>query len=203
MSEIEQDLKKELKKKNIQKIILNSIAAAGILSLGLLAPNALQALKPLGLDRNFKSNTNRSLSRLISLGLVVFVEKDGKKYLKLTEKGKLKLMTLEKDNFKFNKPQKWDKKWRIVIFDIPQRRRLQRDKLRFTLKQIGFVKLQHSVWVYPYDCEELITLLKLDFKVGKEILYIIAEKIENDKLLRKYFKLSQGIKYVIYFLYLQ
>jgi DNA-binding transcriptional regulator PaaX len=190
MSEIEQDLKKELKKKNIQKIILNSIAAAGILSLGLLAPNALQALKPLGLDRNFKSNTNRSLSRLISLGLVVFVEKDGKKYLKLTEKGKLKLMTLEKDNFKFNKPQKWDKKWRIVIFDIPQRRRLQRDKLRFTLKQIGFVKLQHSVWVYPYDCEELITLLKLDFKVGKEILYIIAEKIENDKLLRKYFKLS-------------
>lgn len=193
MSEIEKELKKESKKKNIQKIVLSSIAVAGILSIALLAPNAFQALKPLGLDKkfkNFKSNTNRSLSRLISLGLVVFVEKDGKKYLKLTEKGKLKLMTLEKDNFKFNKPQKWDKKWRIVIFDIPQRRRLQRDKLRFTLKQIGFIKLQHSVWVYPYDCEELITLLKLDFKVGKEILYIIAEKIENDKLLKKYFKLS-------------
>jgi CRISPR-associated endonuclease Cas2 len=192
MSEVEKELKKERKKANIQKIILSSIATAGILSVALLAPNALQALKPLGLDKklkSFKYDTNRSLSKLISLGLVIFIEKDGRKYLRLTEKGKLKLITLEKDNFKFKKPKKWDKKWRIVIFDIPQSRRLQRDKLRFTLKQIGFVKLQHSVWVYPYDCEELITLLKLDFKVGKEILYMIVEKIENDKILRAYFKL--------------
>ncbi len=192
MSEIEKELKKERKKTNIQKIILSSIATVGILSVALLAPNALQALKPLGLDKkfkNFKYDTNRSLSKLISLGLVVFIEKDGKKYLRLTEKGKLKLITLEKDNFKFKKPTKWDKKWRIVIFDIPQVKRLQRDKLRFTLKQIGFIRLQNSVWVYPYDCEELITLLKLDFKVGKEILYIISEKIENDKILRTYFQL--------------
>ena len=80
MSEVEKELKKELKKKNIQRAILNSISTVGILSVALLAPNALQVLKPFGLDRNFKSNTNRSLSRLISLGLVVFVEKDGKKY---------------------------------------------------------------------------------------------------------------------------
>jgi len=189
MSEVEKELKKELKKKNIQRAILNSISTVGILSVALLAPNVLSILRPLKIDKNFNPNTNRSLSRLISLGLVIFVEKHGKKFLRLTEKGKLKLMTLEKDDFKFNKPLKWDKKWRIVIFDIPQRRRLQRDRLRFTLKQIGFIKLQHSVWVYPYDCEELVTLLKLDFKVGKEILYIIAEKIENDKLLKKYFKL--------------
>lgn len=192
MSEIEKELKKERKKANIQKIILSSIATAGILSVALLAPNALQVLKPLGLDKkfkNFKNDTNRSLSGLLNAGMVVFIEKDGKKYLKLTEKGKLKLMCLEKYNFKLKKPKKWDNKWRIVIFDIPQTRRSQRDHLRFTLKQIGFLKLQHSVWVYPYDCEELITLLKLDFKIGKDILYIIADKIENDKILKKCFEL--------------
>jgi DNA-binding transcriptional regulator PaaX len=192
MSEIEKELKKEIKRTNIQKIILSSIATAGILSVALLAPNALQVLKPLGLDKklkNFKNDTNRSLSGLLSSGLVVFIEKDGKKYLKLTEKGKLKLIRLEKSNFELKKPKKWDKKWRIVIFDIPQKRRLQRDNLRFTLKQIGFIRLQNSVWVYPYDCEELITLLKLDSKMGRELLYIIAEKIENDKLLKKYFEL--------------
>lgn len=192
MSDVEKELKKERKKANIQKIILSSVAVAGVLSVGLLAPNALQALKFLGLDKklkNFKYDTNRSLSNLISLGLVVFIEKDGKKYLKLTKKGQLKLITLEKDDFKFKTPKKWDKKWRIVIFDIPQKRRLQRDKLRFTLKQIGFIRLQNSVWVFPYDCEELVTLLKLDFKIGKDILYIIADKIENDKILRTYFKL--------------
>ena len=192
MSELEKELKKETKKINLQKIILSSVATAGVLSIGLLAPNALQMLKPLGLDKklkNFKHDTNRSLLRLLNAGLVVFIEKEGKKYLKLTEKGKLKLMTFKKYNFEFKKPKKWDKKWRIVIFDIPQIKRHQRDKLRFTLKQVGFVKLQHSVWIYPYDCEELITLLKLDFKMGKDILYIIAEKMENDKVLRKYFEL--------------
>ncbi|MCX6753836.1 MAG: hypothetical protein NTV03_02150 [Candidatus Nomurabacteria bacterium] len=181
MSETEKELKKERKKINIQKIILSSVATAGILSVGLLAPNALQALKSFGLDKklkNFHNDTNRSLSGLLNAGMVVFIEKDGKKFLKLTEKGKL-----------FKKPKKWDNKWRIVIFDIPQKKRLQRDNLRFTLKQIGFVKLQNSVWVYPYDCEDLITLLKLDFKMGKDILYIIADKIENDKILRKYFEL--------------
>lgn len=192
MSEIEKELKKERRKTNIQKIILGSIATAGILSVALLAPNALQALKPLGLDKkfkNFKNDTNRSLSRLLNSSLVVFIEKDGKKYLKLTEKGKLKLIRLEQYNFQLKKPKKWDNKWRIVIFDIPQKRRLQRDNLRFTLKQIGFVRLQNSVWVYPYDCEDLITLLKLDFKIGREILYIIADKIENDKILKECFKL--------------
>lgn len=194
MSELEKELKKDIKKTNIQKIILTSIATAGILSVALLAPNAIQILKNFGLDKklkSFKYNTNRSLSKLISSGMVVFVEKDGKKFLKLTKKGKLKMMTYKEYNFKFQKPKKWDKKWRIVIFDIPQSKKSQRDKLRFTLKRIGFIKLQHSVWVYPYDCEEFITLLKLDFKIGKEIIYIIADKIENDKLFRKYFKLSQ------------
>ena len=193
MSGLEKELKKEQKKINIQKIILASVATAGLLSVALVAPNAIQMLKSFGIDKklnNFKNDTKRSLSKMISLGLVIFVEKDGHKFLKLTEKGKFKLINLEKSNFKFKKPKKWDKKWRIVIFDIPQSRKNQRDKLRFTLKQIGFIKLQHSVWIYPYDCEELITLLKLDFKIGKEIIYIIAEKIENDKALRTFFKLD-------------
>lgn len=190
MPELEKELKKERRKVNIQKIILGTVATAGVLSVALVAPNAVQVLKSFGIEKklkNFKYDANRSLKGLLSSGLVIFTEKNGKKYLKLTEKGKLKLICLEKFNFKLNKPQKWDKKWRIVIFDIPQSRKSQREKLRFTLKKIGFVKLQHSVWVYPYDCEELITLLKLDFKIGKDILYIIADKIENDKVLKQYF----------------
>jgi hypothetical protein len=43
------------------------------------------------------------------------------------------------------------------------------------------------VWVYPYDCEDLITLLKADFKIGKDLLYVITESIENDKWLRQSF----------------
>ena len=55
---------------------------------------------------------------------------------------------------------------------------------------IGFVRLQDSVWVYPYDCEDLITLLKADFRVGKDVLYLIVDSIENDKYLRAEFNLT-------------
>jgi len=58
------------------------------------------------------------------------------------------------------------------------------------LQNVGCVRLQNSVWVYPYDCEEVVELLKANYKIGEELLYIIAEKIEGDQWLKKYFKLN-------------
>jgi hypothetical protein len=54
---------------------------------------------------------------------------------------------------------------------------------------IGFVRMQDSVWLYPYDCEDLIVLLKADFKIGKDVLYMIVDSIEADTTWRKHFKL--------------
>ena len=53
------------------------------------------------------------------------------------------------------------------------------------------MKLQNSVWIYPHDCEDLISLMKTDFMIGKDLLYMIVEKLENDWLLRKTFKLNK------------
>ena len=50
-------------------------------------------------------------------------------------------------------------------------------------------RLQDSVWVYPYDCEDIIGLLKTDIGVGKDLLYMIADEIENDRHLRENFGL--------------
>jgi CRISPR-associated endonuclease Cas2 len=77
-----------------------------------------------------------------------------------------------------------------LIFDIKEERKGMRDKIRRTLNTIGFIRLQDSVWVYPYDCEDLIMLLKADFKIGKDLVYIIADSIENDKDLRLAFNLN-------------
>ena len=93
-------------------------------------------------------------------------------------------------NHKVKIPRRWDKKWRILIFDIKETRRGLRNKVRSTLISIGFIGLQKSVWVYPYDCEDLINLIKSDFKVGKDILYMIVDRVENDKKIREHFGLS-------------
>src|SRR3990167_4278610 len=90
---------------------------------------------------------------------------------------------------RLKKPKRWDGKWRVLIFDIPQTKNLLRDKLRRTLMAIGFIRLQDSVWIYPYDCEDLITLLKTDFRVGDQMLYMIVDSLENDDQVKEDFGL--------------
>lgn len=75
------------------------------------------------------------------------------------------------------------------MFDIKEPRRSVRDALRRELQAVGFVKIQHSVWAYPYPCEDFIALLKADLHVGKDILYLVVEEMENDYLLKKHFSL--------------
>ena len=100
---------------------------------------------------------------------------------------------MESANYHLKKPKKWDEKWRLLIFDIPEKRRGMREKIRRTLLAIGFKRLQDSVWVYPYDCEDLIAFLKTDFKVGRDLLYLIIEELEGDKTLREKFGLPKKI----------
>jgi CRISPR-associated endonuclease Cas2 len=134
-------------------------------------------------------NIQTAAKRLASKGLIRFERQNGITFLALTQKGAAYMDYVYAIDFKLRKPARWDKKWRLVIFDIPEKRKRLRDVLRATLHRIGFIRLQDSVWVYPYDCEELITLLKTEFKVGKDVLYMIVDKIENDKTIKTQFKL--------------
>ena len=109
-------------------------------------------------------------------------------FLTLTAKGVRVLREWGQREYAVPRPAKWDGKWRVIIFDVPEKRRLLRNKIRNTLKIIGFKQLQQSVWIYPYDCEDFITLLKSDFKIGKDLLYLIAEGVEYDRHLRDHFK---------------
>ena len=157
--------------------------------MALVAPNALQTLEQFGwikTRRSHKATINRSVERLKRTGLV---KKDGYDFLELTEQGQKRLSEIERADYEIPKPKWWDGKWRIVSFDIKERRREVRVLLRKTLEVVGFVHLHHSVWVYPYDCEEFISLLKADYHSGVEVLYIVAEYIENDRWLRKRFNL--------------
>ncbi|MFA5987960.1 MAG: hypothetical protein WC797_04925 [Candidatus Paceibacterota bacterium] len=188
MGKLELQSREKTKRKNIQKIILGTIAVAGILSVAILAPNVLGAMNKLGLipSRRQKEIVKRSREALVRRGLLEY--KNG--FLRLTEKGKRELRVLEEMDFRLEKPKKWDGKWRIIIFDIKENKRVLRDKVRRTLISIGFAKLQDSVWIYPYDCEELVTMLKADFEIGKDLLYVIVDELEYDLPIRKTFGLS-------------
>ncbi|TSC68188.1 MAG: phenylacetic acid degradation operon transcriptional regulator, paaX family [Parcubacteria group bacterium Gr01-1014_72] len=188
MGLLEERTKKRGRQVRVQKAILSTIATAGLVSIALLAPNALQVLKQFGWKPHRRSREviSRARARLLEHGLLT---RDGRGFLSLTPKGEAKLRQLEYADYKLKKPKRWDGKWRVLIFDIPERRKRTRERIRRTLATIGFRLLQRSVWVYPYDCEDLIALLKADFKVGKNLLYLIVEEMEGDRMLRDYFGL--------------
>lgn len=169
-------------------MILETVALAGALSLALVAPGALKALSMLGVDVSGRKKEiiNRSRKKLVDQGLLEYSTHG---FLRLTNLGEKRLRELERNDYYITRPKKWDKKWRVLIFDIKEKRKPLREKVRRTLLAIGFVRLQDSVWIYPYDCEDLITLLKADFRIGKDIIYLIVESIEYDRDLKKLFNL--------------
>ncbi len=187
MGKLEQSAKKRRKNAHIRKLILHSVAVTGILAVGLIAPNVLGAMAKLGMlpHRQQKSVIKRSKDQLIRRGYISF--EDSK--LRLTEKGKVELRKLELESFALEKPKRWDGKWRLLIFDIPEYRKSLREKVRRSLKAIGFIRLQDSVWLYPYECEDLMGLLKADFKIGKDMLYLIVEEMEYDRRFKEAFGL--------------
>ena len=187
MGIIENKSRKRRTKGDVQKAILSVVKVAGFVSLAILAPNSLQYLEKFGIapGKGQKEVIKRSRDNLIEDGLLKY--ENG--FIKLTEKGEVKLQLLKIHDWSLNKPKKWDGKWRMLIFDIPERKRPLREKIRNTLLDIGFQRLQDSVWIYPYACEDLVNLLKADFKVGKDLLYLIVDSIENDRDFRKIFRL--------------
>jgi len=195
MGKMEEKSTIRLKKDNLQRAILGSVAAVGLLSVAMMAPNAVKMFNLFGgtasLSFDHKQRMKRSLNSLIRKELLEFITEDGKKYLRLTPRGEKKLAILSLNNFQIKKPKKWDGKYRVIIFDIKETRRTDRERWRVFLRQIGFMRLQHSVWVFPYDCEDVILMLKTHLHIGKDILYMIVDDIEYDKKIREYFDLPK------------
>lgn len=188
MAKLETDFKRRKKRADIQKLVLTTVAVTGIVGVGLIAPGVLGALGKLGLKPKGRQLDiiRTSRNRLVERGFLIW---EGNR-LRLTPKGQQKLRVFELQDYKIAKPKRWDKRWRALIFDIPERRKGLRDKVRRTLLAVGFVRLQDSVWVYPYPCEDLVTLLKADFKIGKDMLYMIVDTLEHDQYMRQQFDLE-------------
>ncbi len=177
----------------ISHIALKVIGATGLLAAGLVVPNVLGAVAMLvgKKEHHKKSVVVSTIKKLENKKLVEFKNNSrGQKCVTLTEKGIEELNKYKLKEYVLKLPFRWDKKWRVLIFDIKEGKRRVRDQLRRELSGFGFVRLQDSVWVYPYECNEYIVLLKSSFKIGKEILYLVVESIENDRWLKKEFGLD-------------
>lgn len=185
---MEREARSRWKRNELSALILRTIEGVGLIGMALVAPNVVGAIGKMGLlpHQRDTESIKRAVDRLYERG---YLKHTGGK-LAMTEKGRMRLQTLDVKFKTWKPPASWDKRWRVVVFDIPESKRRLRSRIRVTLKSIGFEQLQKSVWVYPYDCEEWVTLWKADFKLGSELLYMIVDSIEGESLLRRIFKLK-------------
>lgn len=122
---------------------------------------------------------------------MVYFEKQGKQvFIRLTPEGEKKAGKFQINKVQIHKPEKWDRKWRLIIFDIPEKARIKREAFRGKLKELGFYQLQKSIWVFPYPCEKEVKLLREFFNLQPKHLRILeVGNIEEDGFLRAYFKI--------------
>ncbi|MDD2657127.1 MAG: CRISPR-associated endonuclease Cas2 [Candidatus Pacebacteria bacterium] len=192
MGVIEKEAKKIRRLRAFQQGLLAAVAIGGVVLVAATMPNAAQLLRYMpgykkGARFNYQAKT--ALGRLAAKGLVTFEERNGRRYARVTEAGEQILALESARDASSRKPRRWDGRWRIVLFDIPERRRGIRNQLRLFMSEYGFVRLQDSAWIYPYDCEDLIALAKANFRIGVDVLYMIVEQLERDKHLREHFGL--------------
>jgi len=141
-----------------------------------------------------KQNLYNILNRLKKQKYIKDYTKSKEGIIKLTPLGEKKALRYISDDFKIKYPKLWDKKWHVVIFDIPEDKKSLRDVARKQLKKWGFYQLQKSVFVFPYGCHELIQALKYIYGLGKFMLYMKVDTIETEDDITNYFFDKQVLK---------
>jgi len=99
--------------------------------------------------RKLRKNFSQFIYYLKRQGYIKVKNLESKKGFILTKKGINKAL---KTKFKIGKKKRRkDKKWIMLIFDIPERKRALRNLLRETLSFLGYKMFQKSVWICPFD----------------------------------------------------
>ena len=73
------------------------------------------------------------------------------------------------------------------MYDISDRKKGSRDVLRDTLQRLGFLKLQESVYLFPYPCGDEIEFLRTYYRLDSDVTMLVTSKIEYDEAYRQYF----------------
>jgi len=128
-----------------------------------------------------RARFSSSIYRLKKQKLIRVYIEGKEKYLELTPKGLARLRKYTIDQIEIERPKVWDRQWRIVIFDIPDRKRVFRDILRRKLERLGFILLQESVFIFPFECKREIDYICDYYLIKPYLKYIVADILEGDQ----------------------
>lgn len=177
-------------KGDLAKEILKSFALGGLVISSFALPNLPQIFYLFGVENSRdRYRLKRSIIQLQNRKLVKIYEKDGEDVVEITKNGKQKLLKYKFEEMKILRPKKWDGRWRIIIFDIPEKFKKARNALTRKIKDMEIYPFQKSVFVCPFNCKDEIDFVGEFFNIRRYVCYIEADVIENDERLKRFYNL--------------
>lgn len=201
----EEDLKERLNKflysgkpsTYLVTALLVAAALGGIITVGAVAPNLFSAFgrmrgRSQKISKEGFYKLRQSFYQLRRRGWIEYVDSEQRGDIyRVNENGKKHLVKFMFNNLFVPKPKYWDRKWRVVIFDVPHSRKKAREALRNKLKDMDFFQLQKSVWVHPFPCENEIWYVADVFAIRPCIEVLTVDNFNNLSALNSFRSLLQ------------
>lgn len=164
----------------IQKAIFKTLARKKAISLENLKNEVENTIKGAYHSKNRPEYAiSRSIKNLASDGLIECFQSDYQPYFRLSEEGKKRFNSNALDDDTTLVSNSWDGFWRIIILDLPEERKNEREALRYLLKKAGFICLKNSVWISMYPYEHLFSNIKKDLNLTTEMMIIVTNKLDE------------------------
>lgn len=132
----------------------------------------------------------QTIDRLKDRGLVSIAEEGKKAVVKITKEGRQQILKYDLDKMEIKRPARWDRRWRFIIFDIPNKKRMASNLFRKKLKELGFFHLQRSIFVHPFPCEKEIKFLRVIWEIEPYVRLVTVNHFEGEELARLKFGLD-------------
>ena len=181
---------KNTTKDDVLEIVFSTLLTVGVLAVAVTMPNAVQLFKYFG-KRTPKEqwHMRRSVSSLEKRGFVRRKRVQGEEYYTLTSTGRERAMRYKLKSMTIERPPKWDGLWRIVMFDIPEDKKLARRSIGHAIQKLGCLQYQKSVFITPYSCSKEIDFAGECYGVRKHIRITTANDVEGVNCIRKHFNI--------------
>jgi hypothetical protein len=131
----------------------------------------------------------RTLKRLKKQKMIDFDIEGDKMVVKLSNRGKKKILKYSLENLEIKRPKIWDRKWRLIIYDVPNERRKSANDFSRMLEDLGMHRLQKSVFLSPFPCQDEVEFLREFFGISEHVWILTVTSFENDQVFKDYFRI--------------
>lgn len=182
----------EYRRGELTKDILRLVAAGVIVgSVGIVAPNAIQLIEYFQPRSRAERNKIWKAIKYLEAREKLLLTEDSKRGISatLTEKGRAQLNEDSIWDLRIDPPRRWDRKWRLIMFDLPVRHERARHPFRRKLEDFGLKLYQRSVFIYPHECYKEVRTVAEWYGVHRYVRYIVATEINDMRVFVRKFDL--------------